>query len=41
MLFMSNGSFTLDWNISKSAQILGWLPSHIKTKTESKTKTKT
>ena len=26
------GSFTLDWNLGKSAYILGWLPLHIKTK---------
>ena len=33
-------SFTLDWNLSKSAQILGWLTLHTKTKFQSKTKTK-
>ena len=26
------GSFTLDWNLSKSALLLGWLPLQIKAK---------
>ena len=33
-------SFILDCNLSKSAKILGWLPLHIKTKFQNKTKTK-
>ena len=39
-IIMCMGSFTLDWNLSKSGQILGWLTLHIKTKFQNKTKTK-
>ena len=34
------GSFSLDWNLSKSAKILGWLPFHMKTDFQNKPKTK-
>ena len=38
-IIMCMGPFTLDWNLSKSAYILGWLPLYIKTKFQNKTKT--
>ena len=37
---MCMGYFTLDWNLSRSAQILGRLNLQIKTKLQNKTKTK-
>ena len=37
---MCIGSFTLDWSLSKSELTLCWLPLHIKTKFQHKTKTK-
>ena len=39
-IYLCIGSFTLDWNLSKSAQNLSWLILHIKTMFQSKTKTK-
>ena len=33
-------SFTLDWNLSKLASILGWLPLHMKIKFQNNTKTR-
>ena len=39
-IIISMGSFTLEWNLSKSGEILGWLLLHIKAKFQNKTKTK-
>ena len=39
-IIMCMRSKTLDWNLSKSAKILGSLPLYIKTKFQNKTKTK-
>ena len=39
-IIMCMGYFTLDCNLSMSAYILGWLPLHIKTRFQNKTKTK-
>ena len=39
-IIMCMESFTLGWSLTKSAQILGWLSLHIKTKFQNYTKTK-
>ena len=36
-IIMCMRSFTLDWNLSKSALILGWLSLYIKTRFQNKT----
>ena len=39
-IIMCMGSFTIDWNLSKSAYILVFLPMYIKAKFQYKAKTK-